>query len=460
MLNNKLAHKTVFSTRTYQYRIYDDLSEPFEKVKMVRKLYYNYGLKYLYQHYGIGHIKQKLPSGRGKQYLIKDMKAFARKKAESHHLDLKAMDYSIQSIDKMYEELLVAFEQYKRKQYGVLHWSNKKKNYYLNRHNCALSGFGRISYKRDHTEFRSATFKSNGGVSNKLINSYIMKIPYFGKVHTKRSLNHLKGKKILETRIIRRPNGDFVLQVVTKLEKKKNLTENDLKNIVGMDVNEADNKFFQVSAPMTPEEQTWDKHTHDEFVRLSNKADQIQNYLTSKHHRFDNSRKTKELKRRLARLRAKAAHLIDAWQLRMAKYFCKKYPVMAIEQLNSFTMRISKRDKRYFLRKNHNHKLATIQPTTFRKMMEYIYEDAGHLLLEVDSYYTSKVCHYCGMVNKDLKPGEKHWICPNCGKLIDRDYNAALNIRDWAEDIMKHPKYAMVDDNGQKFLADQLLLVF
>ena len=73
MLNKKLAHKTVFSTRTYQYRIYDDLSEPFKKVKMVRKLYYNYGLKYLYQHYGIGHIKQKLPSGRGKQYLIKDI---------------------------------------------------------------------------------------------------------------------------------------------------------------------------------------------------------------------------------------------------------------------------------------------------------------------------------------------------------------------------------------------------
>ena len=69
---------------------------------------------------------------------------------------------------------------------------------------------------------------------------------------------------------------------------------------------------------------------------------------------------------------------------------------------------MSKRDKRYFLRKYHNHKLTAIQPTTFRRLMEYIYEDARYLLLEVDSYYTSKTCHYCGMVNKDLKVRKKY----------------------------------------------------
>ena len=98
---------------------------------------------------------------------------------------------------------------------------------------------------------------------------------------------------------------------------------------------------------------------------------------------------------------------IDAWQLQKAKEFSTNYPILAMEQLGSFTMRISRRNKDYWLRKNTNHKLATFQPTSFRKMMEYIYQDDGHLLLEVDSCDTSKACHKCGMVNKKLKVGEK-----------------------------------------------------
>ena len=34
------------------------------------------------------------------------------------------------------------------------------------------------------------------------------------------------------------------------------------------------------------------------------------------------------------------------------------------------------------------------------------------------------------MVNKTLKLSDRLWICPDCGKIIERDYNAALNIRD------------------------------
>ena len=69
-----------------------------------------------------------------------------------------------------------------------------------------------------------------------------------------------------------------------------------------------------------------------------------------------------------------------------------------MEQLDSFTMRMSRRSKDYWLRKNTNHKRASFQPTSFRKMMEYIYQDDGHLLLEVDSYDTSKACNKCGKI--------------------------------------------------------------
>ena len=42
---------------------------------------------------------------------------------------------------------------------------------------------------------------------------------------------------------------------------------------------------------------------------------------------------------------------------------------------------------------------------------------------------TSKACHHCGTVNKDLTLADREWICPGCGATLDRDKNAAINIR-------------------------------
>ncbi|SFG65263.1 RNA-guided endonuclease InsQ/TnpB family protein [Sporolactobacillus nakayamae] len=43
---------------------------------------------------------------------------------------------------------------------------------------------------------------------------------------------------------------------------------------------------------------------------------------------------------------------------------------------------------------------------------------------------TSKICHNCGHKKIDLKLSDRIYHCDNCGYTTDRDYNAALNIRD------------------------------
>ena len=43
---------------------------------------------------------------------------------------------------------------------------------------------------------------------------------------------------------------------------------------------------------------------------------------------------------------------------------------------------------------------------------------------------SSKLCHECGYIKKDLKLSDRTYICPECGCIIDRDYNASLNLRD------------------------------
>ena len=42
---------------------------------------------------------------------------------------------------------------------------------------------------------------------------------------------------------------------------------------------------------------------------------------------------------------------------------------------------------------------------------------------------SSKTCHCCGAVKKDLKLSDRIFKC-SCGYVEDRDFNAALNLRD------------------------------
>ena len=42
---------------------------------------------------------------------------------------------------------------------------------------------------------------------------------------------------------------------------------------------------------------------------------------------------------------------------------------------------------------------------------------------------SSKLCHNCGYINTELQLKDREWVCPKCGTKLDRDMNAAINIK-------------------------------
>ena len=51
-------------------------------------------------------------------------------------------------------------------------------------------------------------------------------------------------------------------------------------------------------------------------------------------------------------------------------------------------------------------------------------------LQEVDRFYaSSKICSKCGALKKDLTLRDRVYECPQCGMTLDRDLNAAINLR-------------------------------
>ena len=70
----------------------------------------------------------------------------------------------------------------------------------------------------------------------------------------------------------------------------------------------------------------------------------------------------------------------------------------------------------------------------FRTKLESKCKGLGIELRIVDRWYpSSKLCHECGHVKKDLKLSDREYVC-ECGYRADRDYNASLNLRDAKSD--------------------------
>lgn len=66
----------------------------------------------------------------------------------------------------------------------------------------------------------------------------------------------------------------------------------------------------------------------------------------------------------------------------------------------------------------------------FRTKLTAKCREHGIELRIVDRFYpSSKTCHECGHVKHDLKLSDRIYVCPECGNTIDRDYQAALNLR-------------------------------
>ena len=66
----------------------------------------------------------------------------------------------------------------------------------------------------------------------------------------------------------------------------------------------------------------------------------------------------------------------------------------------------------------------------FRTKLEVKCKELGSELRIVDRWYpSSKLCHKCGRIKKDLKLSDRKYIC-ECGYHADRDFNASLNLRD------------------------------
>ena len=111
---------------------------------------------------------------------------------------------------------------------------------------------------------------------------------------------------------------------------------------------------------------------------------------------------------------------------KLSNHLVRNYDTICLEDLNVKGM-------------EHNHNLArAIQSASwseFVRQLTYKSEWYGKNILFIGRFEpSSKLCHNCGYINKDLKLSDREWTCPVCGEHHDRDVNAAKNIKEIAFD--------------------------
>lgn len=68
----------------------------------------------------------------------------------------------------------------------------------------------------------------------------------------------------------------------------------------------------------------------------------------------------------------------------------------------------------------------------FKRQIEYKSQLFGIEFVEADRFYpSSKKCSCCGNIKHDLKLSDRIYRCDNCGTVIDRDYNASINLANY-----------------------------
>ncbi|MFH5805174.1 RNA-guided endonuclease InsQ/TnpB family protein [Alienimonas sp. DA493] len=136
------------------------------------------------------------------------------------------------------------------------------------------------------------------------------------------------------------------------------------------------------------------------------------------------SNRRKRSAERLARLHRRIRNVrVDALH-KLTTKICRENQAVVIEDLDASAMGRSLRLGR---------SVADASLREVRRQLEYKAPLHGCRLLVADRWFpSSKSCSSCGEVNPTVTLGVSHWVCPGCGKMHDRDENAAKNLEAYA----------------------------
>ena len=224
--------------------------------------------------------------------------------------------------------------------------------------------------------------------------------------------NNIKSGTLSKTK-----SGCYYMSILIDLPISTNKTLPKTDKVIGLDLGIKD---FVITSDNISFENIKTIRTNQK------KLSRLHKTLSRKQNKSNNKNKTRI---KLTKYHEKLTNIKDNYLHSVSNQLLNENQVIVMEDLNVSGMM-----------KNHNlaKSIQELSLYKFKTLLTYKSEWYKRDLIQIDRYYpSSKLCSCCGYKKTDLTLKDRTFKCPECSVLIDRDYNAALNIKKEGLRILK-----------------------
>ena len=258
------------------------------------------------------------------------------------------------------------------------------------------------SKKRNKNSY--TTNNQNGTVS---IVENNLKLPKIGFVKMKQHRRIPDNQKIKSATITKTPSGKYYVSILVEYEQQIPDIQLDKNKALGLDY--ASHSFYVDSQGREADYPKFYRNAQNILAKEQRKLS---------HMKFGSNNYQKQ-KIRVARVQEHIANQRKDWIHKLSTHLANEYDYICVEDINMQNMAQSLN-----LGKSTNDNGFGM----FRTILAYKLADRGKKLIKIDKWFpSSKMCRFCGTINKNLTLADRIWTC-ECGKTLNRDENAAINI--------------------------------
>ncbi len=270
-----------------------------------------------------------------------------------------------------------------------------------------------------HSRKSYTTNNQKGTVA--IIDDKYIKLPKIGKV---KAVIHRKPEAdwtIKSATVSQESDGAFYISILFEFEKNiVQVAKSD--NVIGLDY-KSDGLYMDSNGNIGSNHKYY-KESHEKLAkeqrRLSRKTGSKKNQPKSKNY-LKQLKKVNKIHRHITNQRIDNLH-------KLSTEIANQYDVVCVESL----------DMKAMSNKGFGNGKATLDNGygIFLNMLEYKLSDRGKYFIKVDKWYpSSQICSCCGS-QKKITLADRIYKC-SCGLEIDRDYNAAINIKNEGLRLLK-----------------------
>lgn len=214
--------------------------------------------------------------------------------------------------------------------------------------------------------------------------------------------------KIKSATITKTPSGKYYISILTEYEYEISKRVLDKNKSLGLDYSSHD--FYVDNQGRSPE------NLHHYYRDLQGKLAFHQRKLS---HMVKGSNNYARQKIVIARIHERISNQRKDFIEKESTKLANSYDVICLEDIDLSNIAQSLKLGKSTL----DNAFGMFRTRLEQKMMLQ-----GKLIIKIDKWFpSSKLCRFCGCINKDLKLSDRVWKC-ECGETLNRDENAAINI--------------------------------